>query len=204
MARAYSYIVTIKPEKLAVPIETFKLHLKRRGSSEDALLNLYLQAAINYAEKITRRCLIDRTIRTYRDFFPGGYSSEGYYPCNSAIEIRKSKLQSVVEINYLSEGILTLIDPSVYYVTNEEDYSEILPVGSWPMDVDRRMQSIIIDVVCGFGPAPKDVPKEYQIAIMEHATSIRANRGDCSDSSCASAVPASAKTFYLQERIENL
>lgn len=219
MPRAYTYKVIAEPEKLAVPIETFKLHLKRKGSSEDALLNLYLQAAIDYAEGITRRCLINRSIRTYRDFFPTPCQNEGYYPygiipssgrgindidSNVGFELRKSKLQSIVEVSYISSGTPVIVDPTDYYFTDEDDYSELLAVNSWPEDADRRMQAVTIDFVCGFGPTPKSVPKDYQVAIMQHATAIRANRGDCSDTACGNVVPALAKSFYLQNRIENL
>ena len=68
--RAYTYKVTVPPVNGAVSLATFKSHIKKTGSSEDALLQIYLDAAINFAEGFIRRDLITRTYETFRDFFP--------------------------------------------------------------------------------------------------------------------------------------
>lgn len=219
-SRAYSYIVTVPPEKMAVSLELFKAHLKKRSSDtkEDTLLSLYLRAAIEYAEAFTRRDLIARTYRTFRDFFPGPYTHEGYYregyipnshditgvDSNVGFEIQRSPLRTVEQIQYYSGGSLTVLDPSFYYNTIEMDYSEILAINEWPTDIDNRLQSIQIDFTCGMAENESQVPAGYIEAIMAHATAIRQNRGDCSANGCAKFLPATSKSFYLQNRIENL
>ena len=81
--RAYTYKVTIAPATGAVPLQTFKDHIKRTNSSEDSLLQVYLDAAIDYAEGFIRRDLITRTYETFRDFFPLPGQNEGYYAFGS-------------------------------------------------------------------------------------------------------------------------
>jgi hypothetical protein len=219
--RDYTYKITVPPAELAVSLATAKAHLKVTSSTEDALITLYLEAAIDYAEKFTRRDLITRTYITFRDFFPAPAQNEGYYPCgqipsvssgfstfssNVGFELRKSPLQSVEQIEYFSQSVLTLLDNTIYYNTIEEDYSELLTVvgKDWPTQLDQRLQAIQITFKTGFGDTETDIPHGYRAAILQHVAALYANRGDCDDSSCAAMVPAAAKTFYLQNRIENL
>lgn len=219
--RAYTYKVTVPPVNLAVSLATFKKHIKQTSTAEDALLTLYLEAAIGYAEKITRRDFITRTYETYRDFFPLPSQNEGYYPLgaipsfgnrinttfgNVGFEIRKSPLASVVSIQYFVSNVLTTVDPATYYNTVETDYSDILTLDTteWPEDADVRQQTVVITFTTGFGPNEGDVPSDIRGAIVAHATAMWANRGDCDDSGCSSTVPAASKMIYMQNRIENL
>lgn len=221
MARAYTYKVVTAPANLAVELATAKSHLKVSGSSEDALITLYLEAAIDYCEKITRRDLISRTYETFRDFFPAPVQNEGYYQFgeipsigsglssagdNIGFEIRKSPLQSITSIEYYSGGVLATVDPAVYYNTIEEDYSEILTLEGkdWPTDIDQRLQAVKITFIAGFGANESAIPQGYRTAILHHVAALYSNRGDCDNSSCAATVPSSAKSFYLQNRIESL
>ena len=211
--RAYTYKVKTGPADLAVSLDTLKSHLKITLSSEDALLTLYLKSAIDYCEKFSRRDLITRTYTTFRDFFPG--ISEGYYRFgnippgggNTGFEIRRSPFQEVTSIKYLKDGTLTTVNASVFYNTVEDDYSEILTNdgSSWPTDADRQLQTIQIEFKSGFGDADGDVPHWDTEGILQHATQMYKDRGDCScDSGIESTLPNIARTLYLQNRIENL
>ncbi len=219
--RAYSYRVTVPPVKKPVQLTTFKAHIKKTNSSEDALLCVYLDAAVGYAEKLMRRDLITRTYETFRDFFPQPWQNEGYYHWgivpskatittsvgeNTGFEIRKSPLQSVESIEYLVDNVLTAVSSSVYYNTVEDDYSEILslPGQDWPDNADRRMQTVKITFKAGFGDSETDIPNDIRTAILGHATALWKNRGDCGSDACAATVPAASKAIYLQNRIENL
>lgn len=217
--RAYTYKVTEAPSVLAVSLATFKSHIKKTTSDEDALLTIYLNAAIDYCEKFTRRDLITRTYITFRDFFPG--ISEGYYRFggvpslgsistgggNIGFEIRRSPLQSVESIKYLKVTVLTTVATTVFYNTVEEDYSEILTndASSWPEDADRQLQAVQIEFKSGFGDAESDVPPWATEGILLHATQMSQDRGDCScEGGVKKSLPSIANTIYLQNRIENL
>ena len=221
--RAYSYKVvagpSTNPEELAVKLSTFKLHIKVTSASQDALLTLYLQAAIAYAEKKTRRDFVTRTYETFRDFFPLPVQNEGYYTGgaipsfsnvttdigNFGFEIRKSPLLSIGSVEYLQSGVFVTVSADVYYNTLEDDYSELLLLDGqdWPDDVDLRMQAVKITFNSGFGTEAV-VPQELKEAILLIATALYANRGDCSESGCKDFTPAAAKMILLQNRIENL
>lgn len=216
--RAFTYKVTVAPAVLAVPLATFKLHIKATSLEDDALLTLYLEAAIKYCEQITRRDLITRTYETFRDVFPGVGNIHGIQDIgdlvasqngNIGFEIRRSPLQTIESIEYLVDAVLTPVAGTVFYSTIEEDYSEVLTLEgqSWPSDTDNRLQAIKITFKTGFGDADTDIPDCYQSAIMAHAANMWANRGDCDVASSAdvkSAVPPVARIVYAQNRIENL
>ena len=217
--RAYTYKVITPPTGLPVSVELFKKHANITHSINDDIIAVYLGAATSFAEAFTRRDLITRTYETYRDFFPNSARNEGYYTLghipgrpsanNVGFEIRRSPLQVVTSIEYLNNALASIVvDPSTYYFTKESDYSEVVTKdnASWPSDLaPARMQSIKIEFNCGIGDTDADIPFEWKLAIMEHAMLMYANRGDCSSVSCGgTGVPSVSRSFYLQNRIENL
>jgi len=215
--RAYTYKETV-PDNLAVSLALAKSHLKKTLGDEDTLITFYLKAAISFAEQFTRRDFITRTYTTFRDFFPG--TSEGYYPFgelpslgtlstgggNLGFEIRRSPLQSVTSVKYFKATVLTTVDASVFYNTVEEDYSEILTNDDkcWPEDADRRLQTIQIEFKTGFGDTDESTPDWAVQGILQHVANLYRNRGDCSEADVKTALPAAARSIYLQNRIENL
>lgn len=219
--RAYTYRVTTRAVLPVSFLELFRDHIKRTNTAEDTLLTLYLNAAIKTGENITRRDFLTKTYRTFRDFFPVAFQNEGYYT-NGAIptfdggirnfsdnigfEIRKSPLQSVAEISYQLLGVNTTVSTDVYYNTIEEDYSEILlnPDQEWPEDADVKLQAVRIDFLAGFGADETFIPEDIVNAILEHATNMWKNRGDCNDTACMKSLPAISRQTFLQHRIENL
>lgn len=207
--RDYTYDVTSPPAQTPITLAEAKQQLRITGTAEDALITQYIQAATNYAENFTRRDFITRTYRTYRDCFPSYYGFYGYG--NVGFEIRRSRLQSIVQISYLTESGTSIVSPSVYYNTLQSDYSWVLsnPGQSWPDDAEKKLQSIFIDFTCGYGDNPSDVPEDIRVALMEIVTALNENRGDCSGDACSAntcsgLAPGSAKSTLLQRRIENL
>lgn len=221
MPRAYSYKVVSQSDKKPVLLPTFKSHIKRANSAEDDLLTLYLNAAISYGEKLTRRDFITKTYETFRDFFPMAFQNEGIYSsgvipsnaggvinfgANIGFEIRKSPLVSITSVEYLVSAAFVTVADTVYYNTVEEDYSEVLTLNGqdWPTDGDVRMQSVKITFDAGFGDCEDDIPNDLQEAVLAHATALWKHRGDCDESACKSLLPPISRMIYLQNRIENL
>lgn len=211
--RAYTYKVTVAPVGRPVSLEIFKAHIKKSNALEDTLLALYLDAAIQYAEKFTKRDLITRTYQTFRDYFPGGNYGEGYYTLQSEafsqnFEIRKSPLQSVEAIEYKdsTSGLWVTVASLNYYHTLETDYSEIglNPGYSWPENVLRTLDAVRITFKSGFADTDAGISADWKTAILAHAASLWANRGDCSESGCANSLPGSSFAFYSQNRIISL
>ncbi len=220
--RAYSYTVTEKPGTLPVSLDVAKQYLKVTTSIDDDLITIFIDAATSFAEGFTRRDFITRTYNTFRDFF-SDFVSEGYYTFggnpvlgiagindsgNVGFELRRSVLQSVEQIQYFSDDVLTTVPASTFYNTLETDYSEVLTVdgANWPDDADRRLQAIIITFKTGFGDTDADMPAWVTEGILQHVANMHRNRGDCGECGDTTGVflPLTAKLLYLQNRIENL
>ena len=122
----------------------------------------------------------------------------------SEIEIRKSKLQSITSIEYYKDDVLTTVDSSIYYFTDESDYSTInlKATEAWPNDADNRKQAIKITFVSGYGATAADVPQGIKSAMLAHIANMYENRGDCID--CDTAFKNSkSSSLYAPYRLSN-
>ena len=224
--RDYTYRVSIPPTQLPIDLATVKSYLKVSTSADDALINILIRSATDFAEGYTKRDFITRTYQTFRDFFPRWCNSEGYYSCGSVpgffgnlsavtvggnvgFEIERSPLQTVTSIQYLVDNVLTTVPTTTFYNTIEEDYSEILTLEDqlWPDNADRRLQTITITFVCGLGDKASDLPDWIATGLLQHIAMMYENRGDCIDTTgvnTAQFLPVTARLIYQQNRILNI
>jgi hypothetical protein len=212
--------VTTPPAELPVTKDELKAQLKINPLIilEDDLLDIYISAATTFAEKYTRRDIIQRTYSTFREFFPQDDETQGYYyggfqgrnssgTGNVGFELRKSPLVSVESITYFdTNNVPTVVDDTTYYNTIQTDYSMLLTLDPnvWPSDASSRQQCIDISFICGLFPDAASVEGCWKVAILEHCVMLYSNRGDCGDANCAALLPAASKAFYEQKRILNL
>ena len=212
--RAYTYKVTAAPATTPISLAEVKAFAKITTASDDAIIQMMIDAAIDYAEKFTRRDFITRTYNTFRDSFPNTFlgnpsSNLQNSPFNDSgnfgFELRRSPLQSIESVQYTDTAGATIVIPTtVYYAPLEEDYSSLLTqiAQSWPSDALEQLQAITIEFKTGFGDNATDVPSDIRQALLMHSSFLYENRGDCG---CDDAsVPSAAKRIYLQNRIENL
>ena len=123
---------------------------------------------------ITGRDFINKTYKCFLNYLPAA-------SCRS-IEIRKSKLQSIVSIQYYSNGVLVTFDSSKYYITESNTFSKIyLKEGEFWPTADRRPQAIIINFIAGYGEDACSVPDPIKRAILGHIELLRSEAGDCGD-----------------------
>lgn len=175
------------------------LKLDASDTSEDTLITMFIEAAVDYAERYTRRDFINKTYITYRDSF------------EDAIEIRRSKLQSISFVKYYdTSDALTTLSSAVYAFTDEVDYSSIYlaPDQSWPLTASyNRLQPIQIQFVAGYGSAATNVPSMLRISLLQHVANMYENRGDCSSGAecdCAGTLPAQARPIYNFYKIKDI
>jgi hypothetical protein len=212
LKKAWSYILVTPAANLAVPLADVKTWLKVTGTAQDAEITSLIKSATQTGENITKRDFINKTYKTFRDNFSDysliysnyaplipRYSRQPIYGL-SAIELGKSKLQVVNSVKYLKDDVLTLVDSSIYYVTEETAFSSILLVDgeSWPTDVDAKAQAVEIEFVAGYGVDSDSVPDDIKLAIKVHVANVFRNRGDCADDSM---LPPQAKNIYMNNRI---
>jgi hypothetical protein len=208
--KAWDYFVETGPAVLTVPLSEVKTWLKVTHSNLDAEITSLIESATQTGEKLTRRDFINKGYRTFRDGFSDMKTSYGNYaalipysrrnPGYNEMELRRSRLQTVDSIEYLKDDVWTAVDPSVYYNTQEKEYSKVLLADgqSWPGDVDNREQAVRIDFTAGYGATGADVPADIKLAIKQHVANAFANHGDCFD---GFFLPPQARGIYNQNRI---
>lgn len=211
--RAYTYKVITPPAITPISVDEVKSFAKISTSADNDLISVLISSAVEYAEQLTKRDFITRTYRTFRDHFPEPYLGFCDMHPHRAFKIRKSPLQEILQITYIDQSNNTVVvDPSIYYYTEEDDYSSLInnPGKSWPGDSLERLQAIQIDFNSGYGDTGDSVPATLRNALLMHVTFLYENRGDCEEICSGSAkcgpssTPSSSKSIYLQYRIENL
>lgn len=196
---AQPYKVITPAANLAISLANVKDHLRLdpSDSSQDSYLTILIKSAINFGENYTKRTFINTTFLTYLSDF-----------CD-CIELRRSKVSSVSFIKYLKNSVLTLVDSTLYYLTDEIGFSHILLVDqkTYPTDVDVNAQAVQIQFVAGYGADDTYIPDEIKLALLNHISAMYENRGDASsDSSSATKMylPQLSKEIYDQFRIEDI
>jgi uncharacterized phiE125 gp8 family phage protein len=190
---AYTYNLTTAAASRPVSLIDVKTHLKLNLSdtSEDAYLNLLIDAAVEAGERYTNRDFINKSYTTFREVFV------------DPIELRKSKVSSITSISYLLSGTWTTLATTVYGLTDTTGYPLVyLKDGQdWPSNVDNTPQCIRIIFVSGYGTTPASVPSGIRMALLNHIAFMYENRGDCND---CNELPSVVAKMYNPYRIINI
>jgi uncharacterized phiE125 gp8 family phage protein len=130
-----------------------------RDPSDDETRNLdtMIPAARRITERDTGRQLITATWRFKANRFPPGRAAM-YLPS-------KSPWQSLFAFSYLdSAGVSQTLTSADYRFDAESGRIEPAADDTWPV-TDDVIAPVTIDVVCGFGLNPSDVPADYRQVI---------------------------------------
>jgi len=206
--RSYSYKVVLANTNLPIALDDIKAHLKILSSdtSQDAYLTLLSKAVGTFAEKYTRRTLLTTTFQVYRDSF------------DSIIKLRRSRLISVDSFEYSVGYVYQAVSSSLYYVTDENDFSKIIlkTDSEYPDDLDDRIQGIKIVFKAGYGATYTSIPADLYLALLNHVATVYENRGDCDSTlnqemafkfdtdNVTKSLPTVSRAVYNLYRIEDL
>lgn len=148
------------PAALAVSLDRAKENLRIDGSDMDALVTGWLAGVIAYAEHYTGRAFIHQAWRVTLDGFSG------------AIRIPVSPVATVTSLKYLdAAGVEQTLDPLDYYVDTVSEPGCVVPAPGteWP-DTYDRINSVVADVVCGYGAADTSTPPGIALFILAKLT----------------------------------
>lgn len=145
-----TYLLT-PPAALAVSLATAKEHLKITNSDQDALVTAWIDGITAHAEHATGRSFINQTWRVTLDKFP------------DAIEIPANAASATVKY-YDTAGVEQTLDPADYVVDTANSYIVPGVDKSWP-ETYERINSVNVDVVCGYGASDANVPKGLKLYI---------------------------------------
>ncbi len=154
------------PSVLPITLDYTKLHIRALGTTDDALINVWIMAAASYFTEQTGRPCLTETHEVSCDRFPffGGSGSA------QRIEMPHPPLQAVVSVSYIdSDGVLQSYDdggsPPVPSWTTSAPAGPYARRGfvepkfglTWPT---ARVEtgSVRIRYTCGYGDDPHHVP----------------------------------------------
>lgn len=201
--KAYSYEIVTPALAPAVTLAEFKAYAKITNTAQDTTLQIILDSAIAFGESYTRRVFVTTEFKTFRDEF--------LFRSNT-IELRKSRFIAISTNGFQyfdKDNVLVDVDPTIFYTTEEQDYSKIVLLNDedWPEDLteDRPLQNVQITFTAGYGDTAATVPQELRIAIMAHALHVVKNRGDCAECKCeGDNLPPEARMIYKKFKIREI
>lgn len=184
-----------EPAVKAVSIDDVKSFLRITSTSENAIIDGFIEAATQFVERHTNRKLINQTWDYFLNQFPGTRRGQPWWD-----GVRQGHKQTVlgqadfVELPFGPAQSITLVN--TFDQDNNEttfsssDYSLddtnappriILNDGStWPTDL-RTQHAIKIRAVYGYGAGPSQVPQDLVLAVKIIAAKMYETRGVCSD-----------------------
>ncbi len=129
---------------LPINLDDVKQHLKIEDDIEDALLNGYLAAAVEWAEEVSRRAIAQQGYAVTADRFP-----IEYWP------LPLGYVDSITQVEYIdNDGNTQVWDPAEYEFDNGTNYqARLRPArdSSWPSTGDY-FSAAKVTMVAGFTP----------------------------------------------------
>lgn len=163
-----SWKVTTQPTSEPVTLEEQKIFSRIDTTSENDLIEGFIQTARMSAEDYLGRAFISQTITTVLDYWPG-----------DIIEMPRPSLISVTEIVTIDEdNNETEYDSDNYYLNTYAEPGQVIIKrdSTLPTNTDRDYGRFIIRSIHGYGTSADDVPQAIKNAIMLWAAVIYATR----------------------------
>lgn len=142
------------PENLPVSLPMAKANMRVDGDDMDALITSWIKGIVVALEHEIGQCLIEQTWRVMLDCFP------------VALKL-PHPVMSVTSVKYFDiDGTELTLDPAAYRLWRAQYQSHLMPAlgGAWPTTLAGA--DVTVEVVCGYGVAPEDVPENVQLYIL--------------------------------------
>jgi uncharacterized phiE125 gp8 family phage protein len=163
----WSWKVTTPPSTEPISNSDVKLYARIDGSSENNLIDSFIEAVRNATEKFLGRALITQTLTLSLNQWP-----------QSPIELPRPPLVSVTEVRTIAEDdTQTTYDPDDYYTRSKIEPGELVIKlnKTAPINTDRYFGGYEIEFVAGYGGAD-DVPHAIKIGMIMWVADIYENR----------------------------
>lgn len=185
-------VLVTPPAALPVSLEEFKAHAVIDFADDDALMQVYLQAAVSFMDGyagVLGRCLVSQTWR--QDFY--GWQNRMRLPFPDISEVGVSYFDA--------DGIEQTVPSNLFDVVEDR-------VGPWlwfreafatPSLDDDRAAPVMVSFDAGYGDA-SDVPHPLKVAAMMLAAHWYSNREAVTGSRAPVSVPLGFDALILRHR----
>lgn len=142
-----AYKVTTAPAEEPITLAELKLQARIDGSTDDDILEIYIQAAREACEHRIGRPIVSQTIRRTSDD----------WPADDDIELLRAPVQSITSVTYIdANGDTQTVDSSTYTLDNADEHGPawvLLQDGEeWPETGDYG-NAVMVTFVAGYGAA---------------------------------------------------
>lgn len=188
-----TYATLAPPVAEPLTLSETKAHLRLDSADEDALLSSLIRVAREHLERETGLCLIDRTLRLYRDDWPE----------EDVILIDPGPVKAVTAVTvYDASGQSSTVPLSGSRLDGNARPARLyLPVRP---ATGAALNGIEIDFTAGFGSAGTDVPDTLKRALLMHVALMFAFRGAVAVDSQPVAVPDGYERLVAPYRLRRL
>lgn len=152
------------PTAEPVTLAEAKAQCRVTGTDEDSLISSLVAAARAMVETELRRPVPDQTIELTIDAFP-----------TLEIDLQTAGVSSIVSVKYVTGGVETTLNSSVYGLDNADPYeSWLIPTSgnAWPA-TDDISNAVKVRFVAGYGSA---VPIGIRQWMLLHISAMYDNR----------------------------
>lgn len=148
--------VITPPATMVVTLAAARTAARVNGTALDDEIKIAVGNATTEAEHYTGRAFVNRTYRITLDRFAGD------------IEIPASPVSEVIDFLYVDiDGDTQELDPVDFRFDTAREPGYIVPAfgKAWPA-VGGNIESVMVDVICGYGPDETTVPDAVKAYVL--------------------------------------
>lgn len=191
-----TYEITAQPTAEPLTLDEVKTFLNLTSNDHDAMLDLFIRMAREWAEKTTGRAMLSQTIKEYWDEWPTGIFGETW-------ELGIAPVTSVTSIQYLDSAGATQTWATTNYTADVKSRpARIVPTDAveYP-ELDDAPNAVIVTYVAGVSSV-SSVPATARAAMMQKIAFLYENREDIKINGVGPAyMVRSADALIFNERI---
>ena len=167
-----TYEITAQPTAEPLTLDEVKTFLNLTSNDHDAMLDLFIRMAREWAEKTTGRAMLSQTIKQYWDEWPTGIFGETW-------ELGIAPVTSVTSIQYLDSAGATQTWATTNYTADVKSRpARIVPTDAveYP-ELDDAPNAVIVTYVAGVSSV-SSVPATARAAMMQKIAFLYENLED--------------------------
>lgn len=169
-----TYAITAQPAAEPLTLDEVKMFLNLTSNDDDAMLEIFIKSAREWAEKVTGRALLSQTVVQYWDCFPAKV-----WPSDMVWTLDINPVTSVTSIQYKdTNGATQTLNATNYTADTVSQPARIFPTEdvSYP-DLGEYPNAVFVTYVAGYATTAA-VPAALKTAMLQKIAFLYENRED--------------------------
>jgi|TARA_Y100000114_G_C11730800_1_gene313450 hypothetical protein len=179
--------ITTAPTQEPVTLQEFKEHLKLDDSTDERLLQFYLESARRFCEEYTKRSLAQQTITFFADAYDEladplfeGFKTGPYlnYYKNYVVLPRPPVISVTSVSTFADDDTETTFASTRYFLDNAREPARVVLRQGESFPTALRVANAIKVVYSAGHSLISNIPAPLKVGILQHATFLYEHRGD--------------------------